>query len=79
MAELTPQIWEILTLQAEPLRNMAEMINPHVTTWFRGIWGRYCNIVAVDFFRSTDIVHTAIEWNIRKHLNRICDTHQDLI
>ncbi|XKL66067.1 hypothetical protein PGB90_009487 [Kerria lacca] len=75
MAELTPTLWSIVTYKTNSLREMAHNVNPHVTTWFRGIWGRTCNIVAVDFFRGTDIVETAIEWNIRKTQRHICDIH----
>lgn len=78
MAELTPTFWGILTYQANSLREMAEEVNPYVSSWFRGPWGKSSNIVAVDFFRGTDIVETAIAWNLRKtrktetHI-RICD------
>lgn len=62
MAELTPNAWSLMRYR-KGLREMADLINKDVTKWFRSDWGLYCNIVAVDFFRSTAIVPTAIRWN----------------
>jgi hypothetical protein len=42
---------------------MAEMVNQNVTSWYRGEWGKSVNIVAVDYFRGSDIVQAAIKWN----------------
>lgn len=73
MAEFTPTLWTILTYQTIGLREMAANVNVNVTNWFRGVWGKTCNIVAVDFFRGTDIVEAAIEWNVRRSTKHICD------
>lgn len=75
MAEFTPTLWTILTYQTSGLREMASNVNVHVTNWFRGVWGKNCNIVAVDFFRGTDIIDAAIEWNVRRNGKHICDIH----
>lgn len=75
MAELTPTLWSIITYRTKSLRDTAHDVNPHVTSWFRSTWGRLCNVVAVDFFRGTDIIDAAIKWNIRKNEKHICDIH----
>lgn len=62
MTELTPNAWSFLKYR-KGLREMADVINKDVTKWFQGEWGRYCNVVAVDFLRSTAIVPSAIRWN----------------
>lgn len=73
MAELTPTLWSIFTFETHSLRQMAQLVDTNITSWFRGTWGRICNIVAVDFFRGTDIVQAAIEWNYRRNTKHICD------
>lgn len=71
MAEFTPNIWDIIVDDLGGLRKMANSTNTPVTEWFRGPWGGECNIVAMDFVRSSGIVDAAIEWNIIKQ-NKYC-------
>jgi hypothetical protein len=48
------------------LRKMADDVNLDVTKVYHGEFGRNANIVAVDFYRSTNIVDIAIDWNKNK-------------
>lgn len=48
------------------IRNMANAVNFDVTKLYHGEFGRNANIVAVDFYRSTNIANIAIEWNEKK-------------
>ncbi|XP_065341458.1 PI-PLC X domain-containing protein 1-like [Cloeon dipterum] len=66
MAELTPTAWDVITDELGGLRKMADSVNRNVTSWYQGSWGRTANVVAVDFYRGSDIVRTAIEWNKQK-------------
>ncbi|CAG9812193.1 unnamed protein product [Chironomus riparius] len=66
MAELTPQAMDVITNRLGGLRKMADSTNWHVTRLYHGEFGRKANIVAVDFYLSTNIVDIAIEWNRRK-------------
>ncbi|XP_065341459.1 PI-PLC X domain-containing protein 1-like [Cloeon dipterum] len=66
MTELTPGTWDVITDKFGGLRKMADSVNRNVTSWYQGSWGRTANVVAVDFYRGSDIVRTAIEWNKQK-------------
>jgi hypothetical protein len=63
MAELTPTSFDVISDRYGGLRPMADMVNRNVTSWYLGPWGETVNIVAVDFFRGTDIVKVAMEWD----------------
>ncbi|XP_020709537.2 PI-PLC X domain-containing protein 1-like [Athalia rosae] len=69
MAQLTPNTWDILLDRFGGLRQMAEDININVTTWYNTEFPDTANIVAVDYFKSTGIVETAIEWNDKRFSN----------
>ena len=66
MAELTPSASDVFTDVLGGLRVMADSVNRNVTTWYLGSWGATVNTVAVDFFRGTDIVRVAIDWNDKR-------------
>ena len=66
MAEMTPTTWDVITDRFGGLRRMADITNRHVSTWYLDDWGGTANIVAVDFYRGTSIVETAIHWNLKK-------------
>lgn len=66
MAELTPDVWGVLSDQYGGLRKMADAVNTYLSVWFRDEWGPSVNIVAADFIRSTTIVETAMYWNSQK-------------
>ncbi|XP_026463530.1 PI-PLC X domain-containing protein 2-like, partial [Ctenocephalides felis] len=63
MAELTPDIWDILYDRFKGLRRMADNVNRYITKWYSEELGHSANIVALDFFRGTDIVELAIDKN----------------
>nr|ATU82508.1 venom phospholipase C [Lethocerus distinctifemur] len=73
MAQLTPTVWSVISDEQGGLRKMAHAVNHEVTSWFRADWGRLSNAVAVDFIRSTGVVHAAVRWNKRRALNAHCD------
>lgn len=79
MAEMTPTAGDIFTGRLGSLRQMAHSTNRNVTEWFRGDWGAICNIVSVDFLRSSDIVSSAVEWNLRRARGSKCDVGMDRI
>lgn len=66
MAELTPQVWDVFTDVFGGLRIMADTVNRNVSMWYTDTLGPISNIVAVDFFRGTNIVSSALFWNSRK-------------
>lgn len=66
MAELTPELGNILSNDLGSLRNMADNVNFDVTKLYHGDFGHGANIVAVDFYQSTNIVDVAISRNKRK-------------
>ncbi|XP_076172521.1 PI-PLC X domain-containing protein 1 [Ptiloglossa arizonensis] len=68
MAELTPNVLDIICNRLGNLRDMAHTVNANVTNWYSTLWQYSANIVAVDFVRSTDIVETAIKSNENRHL-----------
>ncbi|KAG8258521.1 hypothetical protein J6590_029154 [Homalodisca vitripennis] len=68
MAELTPDKWAVLLDTQGGLRAMAARTNMQVTDWFRHDWALYCNIVAVDFVRSSGIINIAIDSNLRSRI-----------
>lgn len=70
MAELTPEVADVLTNRYGGLRSMANSVNFEVTKLYHGDFGLGANVVAVDFYRQTDIVDIAIRWNKKKFGNR---------
>ncbi|CRL07974.1 CLUMA_CG020986, isoform A [Clunio marinus] len=66
MAELTPEAVDVLTNRYGGLRSMADLVNWHVSKLYNGNFGAGANVVAVDFYRSTNIVDIAIKWNQKK-------------
>ncbi|KAG8284930.1 uncharacterized protein LOC124357761 isoform X2 [Homalodisca vitripennis] len=64
MAELTPAAVDVITGRLGSLRQIAHNVNRNVTEWFRGDWGALCNIVSVDFLRSSGVVRAALDWNL---------------
>ncbi|XP_043502845.1 PI-PLC X domain-containing protein 1-like [Polistes fuscatus] len=69
MAELTPNVWDVIWNRLGGLRQMADRVNANVTNWYATKWQHTANIVAVDFVRSSGIVETSIEWNDRRNSN----------
>lgn len=70
MAELTPEAVDVLTNRYGGLRSMADQVNHRVTKLYDGNFGSGANIVAVDFYRATNLVDSAIKWNKKKFNNR---------
>lgn len=66
MAELTPEAIDVLTNRYNGLRSMAKTVNWNVSKLYNGDFGFGANIVAVDFYQSTNIVQIAIDWNKKK-------------
>jgi hypothetical protein len=67
MAELTPEAYDVLTNRYNGLRTMSDNVNWRVSKLYQSDFGHFANIVAVDFYRSTNIVESAIKWNKRKN------------
>lgn len=66
MAELTPEVSNIFATNSQSLRQMADSVNFDITKLYTRDFGNGANIVAVDFYQSTNIVNAAIAWNTRK-------------
>lgn len=66
MAELTPEAVDVLTNRLGGLRTMASSVNFDITKLYHGDFGVGANVVAMDFYRDTNIVDIAIEWNKKK-------------
>lgn len=66
MAELTPTTWDVLTDRYGGLRKMADQTNRHISKWYLDEWGHLTNIVAVDFYRGTNLLETSLYWNSKK-------------
>lgn len=66
MAQLTPDTLDVILDRLGGLRKMAEDVNMNVTTWYNTEFQNTANIVAVDFFKGTGIIETAIEWNDKR-------------
>lgn len=65
MAELTPEFSDVVSNKMG-LRRLADMVNFDITKLYASDFGYAANIVAVDFYRATNIVDLAIDWNNRK-------------
>lgn len=63
MAEITGDVTMVLTDRLGGLRPISDIVNKFVTKWYFSQKGQKTNIVAVDFFRGTNIVEAAIHWN----------------
>lgn len=66
MAEMTPTGWDLITDRLGGLRKMADQTNRHISKWYWDDWGPLANVVAVDFYKGTNLVETAIYWNKKK-------------
>ncbi|RWS01412.1 uncharacterized protein B4U79_13100 [Dinothrombium tinctorium] len=66
MAELTPKIVKVILDSYGGLRNLADLINPQLTRWFRDEWPHCANIIASDFFLGNNIIEISIEMNRRR-------------
>ncbi|XP_073826090.1 phosphatidylinositol-specific phospholipase C X domain containing isoform X1 [Musca autumnalis] len=66
MAELTPKAWDVIVNKLGGLRKMADKVNWRISQLYANDLGANANIVAVDFYRGTTIVETAMDWNRRK-------------
>lgn len=64
MAELTPDPWGVISDRYGGLRRLSDQTNKKVSEWYFKEFGPTANIVAVDFFRGTTVVQTAIYWNV---------------
>ncbi|XP_054167639.1 PI-PLC X domain-containing protein 1-like [Oppia nitens] len=66
MAELTPNIEGIIKQKYKSLRSLAQLTNSRYGQWFGQRWPGQClNVVASDFFLSTNIVELALGLNHR--------------
>lgn len=68
MAELTPTTWDVLMDRFNGLRNMADEVNSKVSLWYYEEWGPSANIVAVDFYRGTNLMETSLYWNTKRDI-----------
>lgn len=68
MAELTPTTWDVITDRFGGLRKIADQSNRHISKWYIDELGHLANIVAVDFYRGTNLVETSIYWNSKKEV-----------
>lgn len=66
MAELTPEAVDVIFNPRGGLRLMSDLVNRGLTKLYHGDFGAGANVVAVDFYRATNIIEIAIEWNRRK-------------
>jgi hypothetical protein len=66
MAELTPEVSNFFNNDNRNLRQMANSVNYEVTKLYQSDFGHGANVVAVDFYHSTNIVNAAIARNERK-------------
>lgn len=66
MAEMTPTGWDLITDRLGGLRKMADQTNRHVSTWYLNDWGPLANVVAVDFYKGTNLIDVALYWNRKK-------------
>ena len=66
MAELTPSTVDVLFRPNDGLRKLADQVVRNVTAWYRDLWWRTTSTVAVDFFRSTDIIDVAVDASIKR-------------
>lgn len=64
MAELTPDPWGVISDRYGGLRRLSDQTNKKISEWYFKEYGHTANIVAVDFFRGTTIVQTAVYWNV---------------
>lgn len=72
MAEMTPTGWDLITDRLGGLRKMADQTNRHVSKWYLDDWGPMANVVAVDFYRGTNLIDVSLYWNLKKeHLEMI--------
>jgi hypothetical protein len=67
MAELTAEAVDVLTNKLGGLRKMADKVNFDVSKLYSSNFGYHANIVAVDFYRSTNIIESALKWNYQKN------------
>uniref|UniRef100_A0A1A9WD25 Phosphatidylinositol-specific phospholipase C X domain-containing protein n=1 Tax=Glossina brevipalpis TaxID=37001 RepID=A0A1A9WD25_9MUSC len=51
-------------------RERASRINPKVSNWLKGPWGSNANVVAIDYFSSTNLIDMAIYSNLQKAFTR---------
>lgn len=70
MAELTPTTWDVLTDKWNGLRQVADQSNRHISKWYADDWFMSANIVAVDFYRGTNLIETSLYSNLKKDLLR---------
>ena len=54
------------TNKLQGAKERASHINTKVSNWLRGPWGSTANVVALDYFSSTNIIDVAIYANIQK-------------
>lgn len=68
MAELTPQIWDIIFRTTGNLRQMADSVNRNLTIFFESK-PSYCeqsNVIATDFFLGNNLIDLAVRSNLQK-------------
>ena len=65
-AVLKPTTLQALADQFGGLRSLADSVNRNLTEWMRERMWNAVSVVAVDYFRSTDVVDVAVESNARR-------------
>lgn len=78
MAELTPDPWGVISDRYGGLRRMSDSTNKKISEWYFKEYGPTANVVAVDFYRGTTIVQTAIYWNVYRSQFRMNYTRTEI-
>lgn len=66
MAEITPTGWDVISDRYGGLRKVADQWNRNISQWYTNEWGLSTNIVALDFYRGTNLMDSALYWNRQK-------------
>ncbi|CAG2174614.1 unnamed protein product [Oppiella nova] len=70
MAELTPTMEGIFKLKYKSLRHLALLTNAEFTNWFSDRWPTCVNIIAADYFLSSNVVDIALSVNHRNSIHQ---------
>ena len=70
MTHLTPTTMDVWWNPTGGIRKLNDKIAWSVTKWYRDIWWQKANIVATDFFHSTNLVDVSRTVNRRRALCR---------
>ncbi|CAG2111730.1 unnamed protein product [Medioppia subpectinata] len=70
MAELTPTIEGVIQQKYKSLRSLAQQTNTKYVEWFSDRWPKCTNIIASDFFLSSNVVDIALSVNHRNNVQQ---------